>query len=108
MIHEVPTDLGGRNDVDADERGRLGTDAEGLSRLSFAARPQGRGRPAVSGGDPFLCRRECALAGAAGALRPLEHGMEALRPAEQGRGVRGLFRHACIHEYLGAADPNVR
>ena len=34
--------------------------------------------------------------------------MEALLPAEQGRGVRSLFRHAGVDEPLGASDPDVR
>jgi transposase len=34
--------------------------------------------------------------------------VEALRPAEQGGGVRGLLRHAGRHERVGASDPDVR
>ncbi|MEE3624759.1 IS5 family transposase [Nitrospirillum sp. BR 11752] len=42
------------------------------------------------------------------ALRTLELGMEALRPAEQGGRVRGLFRHAGGDERVGSPDPDVR
>ncbi len=34
--------------------------------------------------------------------------MEALRPAKQGRCVRGLLRCTRLHEFVGASDPNVR
>jgi transposase len=37
----------------------MGTDAEGLSRLSFAARPQGGERPAVVEARSFLPWRMC-------------------------------------------------
>ena len=41
-------------------------------------------------------------------VRPLEQRVEALRPLEQGRRVRGLLRNARGHEFLGASDPDVR
>ena len=41
-------------------------------------------------------------------VRELEHGVEAVRPAEQGRGVRGLFRHTGRDESDRASDSDVR
>jgi len=38
----------------------------------------------------------------------LEHGLEAVRSAEQGRGVRSLLRHAGRDEPISASDPDVR
>ena len=38
----------------------------------------------------------------------MEQRVEAVRPFEQGRRVRGLLRHAGGDEPIGASDPNVR
>ena len=70
--------------------------------------PQGGGRPAISGGAAFLHGGERALARASEGVRPLEHGLEAVRPAEQRGRVRSLFRHAGRDEPDGASDPDVR
>jgi transposase len=48
------------------------------------------------------------MARPAGAVRQLEQRLEALWPLEQGRRVRGLFRYARVHEFVGASDPDVR
>jgi len=48
------------------------------------------------------------MAGAAGTVRQLEQRLEALRSAEQGRRVRGLFRYTRLDELVGASDPDVR
>jgi transposase len=48
------------------------------------------------------------MARVAGAVRALEQRMEAFRPVEQGRRVRSLLRHARLHEFVGASDPDVR
>ena len=108
LIHRVPAERRGRNIVDTDERGRLGTHAAGVSGVFAAPRPQGGGRPAISGGAAFLHGRECALAGASEGIRALEHCLEAVFPAEQGRGVRGFLRYAGVDEPHGAPDPDVR
>jgi transposase len=44
----------------------------------------------------------------AGTVRQLEQRLEALRPLEQGRRVRGLLRRARLHEFVGPSDPDVR
>ena len=41
-------------------------------------------------------------------VRTLEQRLETLRPLEQGRRIRGLLRHARLHEFVGASDPDVR
>jgi hypothetical protein len=41
-------------------------------------------------------------------LEALELGVEALRPAEQGGGVRSFLRDAGRHERIGACDLDVR
>jgi len=41
-------------------------------------------------------------------VRQLEQRLEALRPLEQGRRVRGLLRRARRDEFVGASDPDVR
>jgi transposase len=38
----------------------------------------------------------------------LEQRVETLRPAEQGRRLRGVLRHSGIHEFDGASHPDVR
>ncbi len=48
------------------------------------------------------------MARSAGAVRQVEHRLEALRPFEPGRCVRGLIRCARRHEFIGAPDPDVR
>jgi transposase len=48
------------------------------------------------------------MARPAGTVRQLEQRLEALRPSEQGRRVRGLFRRARLDEFVGAFDPDVR
>ena len=60
-------------------------------------------RSSVPGTMHFLRWRTCAGC-ASGALRPLEFRVEALRPAEQGRRVRGLLRHAGFDEHVGASE----
>ena len=94
--------------VDTDARGRLGKCAAGVPGVPAAPGTQGGGRPAVSGSAAFLHGGECALAGASQGVRPLEHGVEAVRPVEQGRGVRSLLRHAGRDEPVSAPDPDVR
>ena len=69
---------------------------------------EGEGRPSVSGGAALLCGSQHHLAGAAGAVRTLEHGMATLSPSEPVRGVRGLFRHAGGFEQHGAPSSDVR
>ena len=56
----------------------------------------------------FLHRRERSLARSAGALRPLEQRVEALRSLEQGRRLRGVLRHARLDELHRASHPDVR
>jgi Transposase DDE domain len=53
-------------------------------------------------------KRERSLAGAAGALRPLEQRVETLRSLEQGRRLRGVLPHARIHEFDRASHSEVR
>src|SRR4029077_14255238 len=53
-------------------------------------------------------RRERSLARSAGALRPLEQRVETLRSLEQGRRLRGVIRHARIHEFYGPSHSDVR
>jgi transposase len=108
VIHRVPTEREGRNDVYEDERGRLGAHIAGVPGVFAASGPQGGGRPAVSGGAAFFHGGERALAGASEGIRRLEHGVEAVLSAEQGRGVRGLFRHVGCDEPVGTSDPDVR
>lgn len=48
------------------------------------------------------------MARPAGTVRQLEQRLEALRPPEQGRRVRGVLRRARLNERLGASDPDVR
>src|ERR1700733_3466602 len=108
MIDRTPTESGAGVHVDKDGWERLGAYACGVSRLFAAARTEGRGRPPFPRGAPFLHRRERSLARSAGALRSLEQRMEALRPPEQGRRLRGLLRHARGHEFDGAYPSDVR
>lgn len=44
----------------------------------------------------------------AGTVWHLEQRLEALRPFEQGRRVRGLLRCARLDEFIGTSDPDVR
>jgi hypothetical protein len=69
-----------------------------------------RGRKAADDGRflEALHRRERALARSAGALRSLEQCVETLRSLEQGRRLRGLLRHARIHEFDRASHSDVR
>ena len=108
MIHRFPTESETRDHVDANERSGLGKHAGGIPGLPAAARTQGCGRPVVPGSDALLHGGERSLARAAGAVRPLELGMETLRPAEQGGCVRGLLRHAGVDERIGASHSDVR
>ena len=48
------------------------------------------------------------MARPARSLRSLEQRVETLRPAEQGRRLRGVLRHSGIHEFDGASHPDVR
>lgn len=48
------------------------------------------------------------MAGAPEGVWALEHGVETVLAVEQGRGVRGLLRHAGGDEPHGALDPHVR
>jgi transposase len=48
------------------------------------------------------------MARIARAVRTLEQRLEALRPSEQGRRVRGVLRRPRRHEFVGASDPDVR
>lgn len=108
LIHRIPTERKGRDCVYEDERRRLGTHVAGIPGMFAAPWPQGGGRPAVSGGAAFFHGGERSLAGASEGIRRLEHGVEAVLPVEQGRGVRGLFRYAGGDEPVGTSDPDVR
>ena len=79
-----------------------------VPRLPAPARTEGRGRSPLPRGASFLHRRERSLARSAGALRPLEQRVETLRSLEQGRGLRGVLRHARIHEFYGPSHSDVR
>jgi len=48
------------------------------------------------------------MARSAGALRPLEQRVEAVRPVEQGRRLRRVFRYARVDERHGASHSDVR
>ena len=93
--------------VDEDERGRLGKCTAGVPGVLAPPRAQGGGRPALSGGAAFLHGGERALAGAPQGVWPLEQRVDAVRPFEQGRRVRGLLRHAGSDEPVSAPDPDV-
>lgn len=108
LIHRIPTERRGRNIVDTNERGRLGAHVAGIPGVFAAPWPQGGGRSTISGGAAFLHGGERALARTSEGIRPLEHGLEAVRPAEQGRRIRSLFRYAGRDEPVGASDPDVR
>src|SRR6201986_2441418 len=78
------------------------------SRLPAASWEESRGRSPLPRGAAFLHRRERSLARAAGAFRPMEQRVEALRSLEQGWRVRGVLRHARIREFDGASHSDVR
>ena len=94
--------------VDADDGDGLEGDAGGIPVLPSAAGREGEGRPAVSGGAALFHGSQHHLAGIAGAVRTLEHGMAALSPPEPVGGVRGFFRHPGGFEQHGAPGPDVR
>src|SRR6478609_2313539 len=108
MIHRTPTESEAGADVDKDGWGRLGAHACSVPRLPAPARTEGRGGSPLPRGASFLHRRERSLARSAGALRPLEQRVETLRSLEQGRRLRGVLRHARVHEFYGASHSDVR
>ena len=79
-----------------------------LSGLPSASRTQRRRRSPLPRSASFLHARKRKVARAAGAVWTLEQRLETLRPLEQGRRIRGLLRHARLHEFVGASDPDVR
>jgi transposase len=85
-------------DADGHERGRLGHRSDGVPVGAVAAGREGSERPQVPGSGALLHRSQHHLAGAAGRVRRLEHGLEAVLASVPGGRVRGHVRCARGHK----------
>src|SRR5918997_224240 len=94
--------------ADRDEGRRLGDRAGGVPGLALATRCQGPRRPPVSRGAALLHAAKHYLAGAAGRVRPLELGLEAVLAAQPNGRVRGLLRCARRDEPNRASGADVQ